>query len=277
MENQQIKNFIARVKLESTYKKFLKNDIIYQIIKIFNVAIEKQSYSSKIENPLEFALQFYKEYNVQYYNMIIEQIKRKKIVINQNNGKSFTDTENNMVHIRLYGNDGDLFIIVHELAHFIDRNSNPPIIPNKYWFLSETFAFYLEKKLEIWLKNEKYEDLISTRTNNRMYFESKMLKAIENELYYENLFRQKGTIEENDIDIKKIKSVMQYDVSSNIINYLLQYPLANILSDCLINNHLLSNDYELTEKCFNIDLHKILENYLSNKKQKRKTYIKREK
>ena len=70
---------------------------------------------------------------------------------------------------------------------------------------------------------------------------------------------------------------MQYDVSSNIINYLLQYPLANILSDCLINNHLLSNDYELIEKCFNIDLHKILENYLSNKKTKEKTYIKREK
>ena len=276
MENQLIKNFIEQVKLESTYKKFLKNDIIYQIIKIFNVDIEKQSYFSEIENPLEIALQFYKEYNVQYYNMIVEQIKRRKIIINENKGKPFTDAKNNIVYIRLYGNDGDLFIIVHELAHFIDRNSNPPIIPDEYWFLSQTFAFYMEKKLKIWLKNEKYQDLISTRINNRMYFESKMLKAIENELYYESLYRQKGAIEESDIDIKKIKSIMQYDVSSNIINYLLQYPLANILSDCLINNHLLSNDYELTEKCFNIDLHKILENYLSNKK-KRKTYIKREK
>ena len=123
--------------------------------------------------------------------------------------------------------------------------------------------------MEIWLKNKKYKDLISTRTNNRMYFESKMLKAIENELYYESLYRQKGTIEERDIDIKKIKSIMQYDVSSNIVNYLLQYPLANILSDCLINNHLLSNDNELAEKCVNMDLYKILENYLPNKKRKR--------
>lgn len=31
-----------------------------------------------------------------------------------------------------------------------------------------------------------------------------MLEAVENELYYENLFRQKGTIEESDIDIKKL-------------------------------------------------------------------------
>lgn len=266
MEDQQIKKFISQVKLESTYRKFLKSDIIYQLINIFNIAIEKQSYSSEIENPLEIALQFYKEYNAQYYNTIIEQIKSKKIVIIQDNGKSFTDTENNTAYIRLYGNDGDLFIIVHELAHFIDRNGNPPIIPDEYWFLSETFAFYIEKKLEIWLKNEKYKDLISTRTNNRMYFESKMLKAIENELYYESLFRQKETIEESDIDIKKIKSIMQYDISSNIVNYLLQYPLANILSDCLINNHLLSNDNELVEKCINMDLYEILEDYSANKK-----------
>lgn len=266
MENQQIKKFINQVKLESTYRKFLKSDIIYQLINIFNVAIEKQNYSSKIENPLEIALQFYKEYNAQYYNMIIEQIKSKRIVISQHNVKSFTDTKNNTAHIRLYGNDGDLFIIVHELAHFIDRNSNPPIVPDEYWFLSEVFAFYIEKKLENWLKNEKYKDLIFTRINNKIYFESKMLKAIENELYYENLYRQKGTIEESDIDIKKIKYIAQYDVSSNITNYLLQYSVANILSEYLINNHLLSNDYELVEKCINMDLYEILEDYSTNKK-----------
>ena len=266
MENKQIKKFIEQVKLESTYRKILKSDIIYQLINNFNVAINKQGYSSEIDNPLEIAIQFYKEYNDQYYNTIIKEIKSKGIVVSEDIGKSFTDTENNTTYIRLYGNDGDLFIIVHELAHFIDKNSNPPIIPDKYWFLSETFAFYIEKKLEIWLKNEKYKNLISTRINNRIYFESKMLKAIENEIYYESLYRKKGTIEESDIDIKKIKSVMQYDVSSNIINYLLQYPLANILSDCLINNHLLSNDYELADKCMNMDLYEILEDYSTNKK-----------
>lgn len=52
-----------------------------------------------------------------------------------------------------------------------------------------------------------------------------MLEAVENELYYENLFRQKGTIEESDTDIKKIKSIIKYDVPYNIVNYLLQYPL----------------------------------------------------
>ena len=199
-------------------------------------------------------------------NIIIESIQNKKIVISQHNGKSFTDTNNNTVYIGLYGNDGDLFNIVHELAHFIDRNSTPSIIPDKYWFLSETFAFYIEKKLEIWLKNEKYNNLIFTRTNNRMYFEIKMLKAVENELYYENLYKQKGIIEESDIDIKKIKSIIKYDISSNIVNYLLQYPLANILSSYLIDNNLLQDDKQLVEKCINMDLYNILENYSISKK-----------
>ena len=146
MEEQQIKKFIEQVKLESTYSKFLKSDVIYQLINIFNATFEKQSYSNEIENPLEMALEFYKNYNNNYHNIIIESIQNKKIVISQHNDKSFTDTNNNTVYIGLYGNDGDLFNIVHELAHFIDRNSTPSIIPDKYWFLSETFAFYIEKK-----------------------------------------------------------------------------------------------------------------------------------
>lgn len=146
-----------------------------------------------------------------------------------------------------------------EIAH-------PPIIPDKYWFLSETFAFYVEKKLENWLLNKDHEDLINTRRNNRMYFENKMVEAIENELYYENLYRQKGTIAESDIDIKKIKSIIKYDVPYNIINYLLQYPLANILSGYLINNYIIQDDNQLVEKCINMNLYKILEDFSASKK-----------
>ena len=269
MKEQQIKRFIEQVKSELTYKKILKSDIIYQLINIFNTAsvtLEKQNYSSEIENPLEMALEFYKEYNMEYYNTIIENIQNRRIIINKNIGKSFTDTKNNTTNISLCGNDGDLFNIVHELAHFIDRNSKPPIIPDEYWFLSETFAFYIEKRLENWLLNKDYKDLIYTRRNNRIFFENKMLEAIENQLYYENLYRQKRIIVESDIDIKKIKSIIKYDVPYNIVNYLLQYPLANILSSCLINNYIIQDDNQLVEKCINMDLYKILEDYSASKK-----------
>ena len=96
MIEQQIKRFIEQVKSELKYKKILKSDIIYQLINIFNtanVALEKQNYSSEIENPLEMALEFYKEYNMEYDNTIIENIQNRRIIINKNIGKSFTDTK----------------------------------------------------------------------------------------------------------------------------------------------------------------------------------------
>lgn len=253
----EIKKFIEKVQLESIYKKFLKNDIICQLIKLFDGDYIKQNYPCEIKNSLEIALLFYKSYNKEYYKKILDGINSGIIVI-LNEGKSYMDSKANKAYIRLYGNDGDLYIIVHELAHFIDKNSNPKIVPNDYWFLSETFALYMEKKLESWLNPGKYKDLIMTRKNNRIYFESKMLKAIENELYYENLFKQKGTLEESDIDIKKVESIMRYDVPYNIVNFLLQYPIANILSTILVRDNLVENDKDLVSICLSLDLYEAL-------------------
>lgn len=269
MDNYSIKEFIEKIKIESTYRKFIKYDIIEKLINLFNVNYEKKVYPKKIDNPLEIALQFYKYYNKEYYDIIHEELQNKKIIIIKDKGKSSTDLNNNTTLIHLYGNDGDLFIIAHELAHFIDRNSKPIIIPNQYCFLGEVFSFYIEKKLEHWLNYEEYKELISARQNNRIYFESQMLKAIEIELYYENLYKQKGKLEIEDIDIEKIKFIKGYNDITNFVNYLLRYPLANILSDYLIYNTQIKNDYELVEKCININLYELLKKYSLNKTLKK--------
>lgn len=266
MEKIDIKNFIEQIKLESTYRKFLEKDVIYQLIEIFNIEITKIDYLVTIKNPLKLALQFYKEYNIEYYNMILKGFKNKRIIF-QNKEKSFTDTQNNKAYIKLQGNDGDVFILVHELAHYIDRNSNPHIVPDEYCFLSETFAFYMEKNFEKWLNDDKYKNLIYTRINNRKYFEKRMVIAIKYELYYEDLFNKNGNIFDSDIDLKKIKYIKRFDVSSNIVNYLLRYPLANILSNYLINNSLLQNDNELVKTCLNTNLYEVLDSYLTKTKK----------
>jgi len=262
MEKQQINKFIEQIKLETTYKKFLESNIINLLLSIFNTTpyngIEKLNYSNNIINPLKFVLEFFKDFNIKYYNTIMTGFKNGKIIISKDNTKSFTDTNNNKTIIKIYENDGDLFIIAHELAHFIDRNSYPQIIPNKYWFLSETFAFYIEKRLQSWLGN-KYKDLIFTRNNNRLHYEKQMLKAIENELFYENLYLQNGIIDERDIDIQKIKSIIQYDIPFNIVNYLLQYPLANIISSYLINTNMIQDNNNFAEICISINLYELLE------------------
>lgn len=183
-----------------------------------------------------------------------------KTIIFQECKKSFVDINSNCAFINLTDTDNDIFILVHELAHFIDRNHNPKIIPDEYWFFSETFSFYIEKKFEIWLNNKEYEHLISKRRNNRMYFESKMLKAISNLLYYEDLYKSKGKLEEKDIDVKKVKTIMRYDIPYNIVNYLLQYPLANILSTELLNSNI-KFDKDFVQIVLDMNLYEILRKY----------------
>ncbi|HIU40282.1 MAG TPA: hypothetical protein IAB68_03190 [Candidatus Aphodocola excrementigallinarum] len=261
MKDSETKEFVKKVKVESAYRKFIKKDIIYKIINIYDKNFNKQSYPNKIDDPLKIALDFYKNYNINYYNIIINGLRNKRIVISKENGKSFVDKENNKSFIRIYDNDADVYVIVHELAHFIDGNSNPKIVPNQYWFLSEVFSFYMEKKLELYLKNEKYSDLISARINNRMYYESKMVEAIKNELWYEDLYRKNGVIKKEDIYIKKIKTIIKYDIECNIVNYLLMYPVANILSDKLIKDAIITNDNELVKECLNMNLYDVLEDY----------------
>ena len=94
-----------------------------------------------------------------------------------------------------------------------------------------------------------------------------MLRAIKYELYYEDLFNKNGNIFDSDINLKEMKYIKRFDVSSNIVNYLLRYPLANILSDYLTNNFLLQNDSELVKTCLNINLYNVLESYLQKVKK----------
>ena len=84
MEKIDIKNFIEQIKLESTYRKFLEKDIIYQLIDIFNIEITKIDYLVTIKNPLKLALQFYKEYN-------IEKISAKRVINSNANNRGNVD------------------------------------------------------------------------------------------------------------------------------------------------------------------------------------------
>lgn len=126
-------------------KKIAELKIFDTLFEMFNKKYMKVEYSSVISNTLNMSLEFYKYYNIQYYEKIIKAIKNKHIIIGKNLDKSYVDTNDGKTYILLAGNDSDIFILVHEFAHFIDRTSNHHIIPDEYWFLSEVFSFYIEK------------------------------------------------------------------------------------------------------------------------------------
>lgn len=136
---------LKKIKAESSYKKIVELKIFDIFFEMFNKKYIKVEYSSVINNTLDMALEFYKHYNIQYYEKIIKAIQNNHIIIGKNLDKSYVDTNDGKTYILLTGNDSDIFILVHEFAHFIDKTSNPHIIPDEYWFLSEVFSFYIEK------------------------------------------------------------------------------------------------------------------------------------
>lgn len=107
-----LENLLRKCKLNLVIKKFLKLDIIEQMISIFKGNYQKSAYPNQISNCLELALQFYKNYNYKFYKMIVYGIENKKIIISREILKPYTDTDKGMAYIRMYGNDGDLFLIV---------------------------------------------------------------------------------------------------------------------------------------------------------------------
>lgn len=267
MRKSVTEKFIGRVKVESNIHKFIKEDLIYQLIDYFKKDYTKMDYPQNINNPLGIVLEFYKSYNKEYYKIILEGINSNRIIINKNETKSLVDTNNRRTFIRLSGNDSDIFILAHEFAHYIDRISNPPIIPDKYSFLCEVFSFYIEKQLELWLNHKEFYELIQARRNNRMYYEEKMLNAIEYELLCEKLYIQNEQINIEDLDAHKIKKLMRYDYDLNVglVNYLLRYPLANILSDYLLNNNLIKKDADICSTCLNSNLYEVITGCSLNK------------
>ena len=259
----EIKRFIEIIKKEATYSKGVKNYILVQIIDMFDIKCEKQSYPKSINNPLEVALNFYKNFNNNYYKLIIEGLKNKKIIINSEIEKSYVDTYNNIAYIKFENNDGDLITIVHELAHFIDRKLN--LISNEYNILCEVFSFYMERQLEKYLIDEKYKNIFLIRENNRLYFESKLIKKIKLQLYYEKLYLRKSQLTEEDINVEDIKKILN-GYEENQISYLLRYILANMISYFLIENDIQFIDSEICNLCFSIDLQDIINYFHKNKK-----------
>lgn len=230
---------------------FLKKEFILELIDKFNIPIKNFSYPNNNLNSLSISLNFYRNFNLDYYNIIKQGIERKKVIISET-FNSYVNTKNDKAYIRLNGNDGDIIMLTHELAHYIDRTIDHHIVPDKYWFLGETFAFYMERELEKSL-GKKYTYLFDIRKNNRLYMEKELLQIVKLVLYYESEYLKNGKLELTEKDSKNIKKILNIK-TDNLINFCLSYPIANITSLYLINYFPNITKEKFCELCLSYDI-----------------------
>lgn len=250
-DNNLISEYIDKVKRESTYRKCIDIDLINELIELFDVDCKKIKYSKNIDDCLSLALTFYKHYNYEYYEMIMQGLENSRINIDAKDSE--TDLQSNKCYIKMRGDDNDVYLIVHEFAHYIDRNSTPYIIPNEIMHFGEVYSMYLERKLEQYLDENQYEQLNKTRKHNRIYFAKRMARLIPIQLNNESFFNTNGYIDEADLEIDKIKRIMNYK-SQNTVNYLLRYLLGYVLSYYLIKNNTVNSDKQISQILTEVDV-----------------------
>lgn len=229
---KMIDKFKEKVSVESEYSKVYSVSVITSLLEYYDIEVEKMLYPSSIkEDPLNIASNFYQNNFPEYYEIIKNGLDNNEIIIGEFVGSPRTEFNPLRTFIKLSNNDRDVFMIVHELAHYIDLKLNPHIISDNCKFYGEVVPFYVEKVFETFYK-DYYEELIRARKNNRIYYEKERLNVIKLMLKYEEYYRANKSID-SIIDEEEIRQIMKYE-SCNTVNSLIRYPLANLLSSYML-------------------------------------------
>lgn len=266
-DTEYIERFYNKIAEQSKYVKVLDVRIIKQMAELFEGKRKLIKYGhDEVDDALKMALDFYKDYNFEYYQIITQSIENGEIDLNSDVNK--VNTSSNKCYIKSIGNDSDLYIIVHELAHFIDRKTG--IIDDKHHFFSEVVSLYMEKMLEKYLEERNLcPNLIKARKSNRIRFERDMLRAMSYELYYEELYRDNPDKVKENIDMEKLKYIMGYD-SNNLVNYYIRYPIGNILSEYMLEHPEIKLQPKLANNLFKIDIRNLVNIYVDKKNNENK-------
>lgn len=231
--DEMIENFKEKVRLGSGYHKLVSRDTIIKLAEYFSECTKVEKYKKCDIDVLDIALRFYYEYFKEFYNIILSGLYNGDIVISANVPGSYTLPDEGKSYIKLKGQERDIFVMIHEFAHFIDVKSDPHLIEYRKWGYSEVVPYYVERVFSTNMM-DKYERVINARRINRNSTINHMLEVILLMLKYEDYFRKYGTIDAI-IDIDEVKRIMNEE-SQNVVNTLLKYPLANLYSAYMILN-----------------------------------------
>lgn len=86
------KSFIEQVVKESSKEKVLTREALDLLIDFFTGDYPKEEYSKTIKDPKSLVLEFYKKYNRNYYDMLINGLNNGSIIISDSLLKSYVDT-----------------------------------------------------------------------------------------------------------------------------------------------------------------------------------------
>ena len=248
--NEEYINFLQKIEEQVKMEKYLSPKEIKKYYKQFPKR-KYISYNADIPFSLETLLNFYREYNIDYYKIIMDGLSRGRIVISNDLKDSYVNINSNKAYISPHQSSYDYFLFAHELSHYIDRNLTPHIIDDHYTIFAEVFPRAIENAYVNYLQNisPAYTSLIDVTQNNRLYFARRHLESALYEYYYEKLYL-KGKLNEKKFDSQIVSRLMK----RNVVDYHLRYFFGEVFSSYLKEHPEIPLDSNLGIILSNLDL-----------------------
>jgi len=181
----------------------VSEESVQKLIELFDVNAIRFNYEKTLSDPLRTALEFYKSYDEDFYEVISWGILNDRVIIGDFVKKSHVNVEKRMCYIKTEGNDHDVYVMVHEMAHFVNAILGQKFIDRNNVIYTEVYSYYMERQLDKFLSKRGYIQPVFARHQNRTYSTCEAARSLKDflelkRIYETNklgLFFQKDKIE----------------------------------------------------------------------------------
>ena len=131
---------------------------------------------------------FYKAYDEQFYEIISFGILNDRILIGDFVKRSHVNVDKKMCYIKTEGNDHDVYVMVHEMAHYVNAILGQKFIDRNNVIYTEVFSYYMERQLDKFLLEKGYHQLVFTRYQNRTHSTCETARSLKNFLDLKRIY-----------------------------------------------------------------------------------------
>ena len=205
----------------------VSEESVQKLIELFDVNAIKFKYENTLPDPLRVALEFYKAYDEQFYEIISLGILNDRILIGDFVKRSHVNVDKKMCYIKTEGNDHDVYVMVHEMAHYVNAILGQKFIDRNNVIYTEVFSYYMERQLDKFLLEKGYHQLVFTRYQNRTHSTCETARSLKNFLDLKRIYETNkfGLLFEKDRITKLLRCDRNYPAQ-----FYLRYLIGTIYS-----------------------------------------------
>lgn len=209
----------------------ISEENILKLINLFDIKAVRFRYEHKLSDPLDIALKFYKSFNRKFYDIIAQGILQDRVLIGPFCKKSYVNAKTKLCFIKPVGTDEDVYIMVHEMAHYVNVMLDDAFVDRSNVIYTEVFSYYIERLFDRYLIENGYLDLAIIRHQNRIESTCNIARNLKDFLELKKLYEKNvlGLLKEQEKIQRILRCKKDYPAQ-----FYLRYLVGNLYSKTLV-------------------------------------------